>query len=68
MANGDRMVNRERNGHNGERMETTIAPANGTIADNLRPPLPLKWGPKCNPRDMSNFEWPHLRPTACLVL
>jgi len=39
----------------------TIALFNGTIDDPLRPPLPSKWGPKCTPRDMSNFEWPYLR-------
>ena len=27
--------------------ETTIALSNGTIADPLRPPLPLNWRPKC---------------------
>jgi len=24
----------------------------------LWPPPPKKWGPKCTPSDMSNFEWP----------
>jgi len=39
----------------GSVQETTIALSNGTIDD----PFTQNGGPKCTPRDVSNFEWPY---------